>query len=152
MTRAWAIAAAAACMVQAPVPAVERATPTQMVTDFLRAFAAKDLTRVQAYLTDDAGLTMPAAPDAPTVLRGRAAVSAYLGAVFARYARIEIGDVVTTTGADGRTVVVEAKGTYHLADGQAHSVAYVWVVTVAGNRIVTSRTYTLALPPVTAVL
>jgi ketosteroid isomerase-like protein len=133
-------------MVQAPAPAAERAAPTQMVTGFLRAFAAKDVDRVQSYLTDDAVLTMQVAPDAPTVLRGRAAVSAYLGAVFARYARIEIGDVVTTPGADGRTMVVEAKGTYHLADGAAHSVAYVWIVSVAGNRIVASRNYTLALP------
>ena len=138
--------AAMALTQQGPSLAADRKTSAMLVEGFLRAFALEDLAAVQSYLTDDAVLRMQAAPEAPMILRGRAAASAYFGAVFQRYAAIEIADVVMTPGTDGETVVVEAEETYRLLNGDAHSVAYVWVVSVAHGKIAASRNYMLPLP------
>jgi ketosteroid isomerase-like protein len=122
---------------------LEAASPAQTVQRLLNAFAARDVQALVDGSTDTAVLSMPYALEGPKRLEGRAQLTGYFQAVFARYRAISFQDVRLTPAADGKTVFVEAKATYEALDGSQHRMGYVWAVVVEQGRVASSRNYIL---------
>jgi ketosteroid isomerase-like protein len=131
-------------LILAPVAVVAApASGSALVDRLLSDFAAERLQSIESYVADDAVMATPMR------LVGKPQIAAYFTQIFDRYDAITLADIVKTRSSDGRSIVVEATGTYRTPAGESHSVAYVWIVTTRGGKLVSSRNYTIPLPQVT---
>jgi ketosteroid isomerase-like protein len=147
--RVWFVVAA---LVVCGSPAMAQAKAAQaisavsLVDRLLVDFAAQNLASIEGYVADDAVMITQLPMSEPLRLSGKTAIIGYFRTVFDLYDVITISDVIKTRGADGNTIVVEAKGTYKTPQGDAHSVGYVWIVEARRGMLVSSRNYTFPLP------
>jgi ketosteroid isomerase-like protein len=147
--RVWfVVAALVVCghpaMAQAKAP--QAISVVSVVDRLLADFAGQNLASIEGYVADDAVMITQLPMSEPLRLSGKDAIIGYFRTVFDLYDVITISDVVRTRGADGNTIVVEAKGTYKTPQGDTHSVGYVWVVEARRGMLVSSRNYTFPLP------
>jgi ketosteroid isomerase-like protein len=137
-------------LILAPVPvAAAPASGSALVDRLLSDFAAERLQSIESYVADDAVMVTQLPMATPMRLVGKPQIAAYFTQIFDRYDAITLADIVKTRSSDGRSIVVEATGTYRTPAGESHSVAYVWIVTTRGGKLVSSRNYTIPLPQVT---
>jgi ketosteroid isomerase-like protein len=149
--RYYILLLAAAMLLSVPLAPAQAKAPqaistVSVVDRLLVDFAAQNLPSIEGYVADDAVMITQLPMSEPVRLAGKTAIIGYFRTVFDLYDVITISDVIKTRGADGNTIVVEAKGTYKTPQGDAHSVGYVWIVEARRGMLVSSRNYTFPLP------
>lgn len=147
--------AAIAAAVALPLPATAETTPAEVAREFFAAIEARDLDAMLALHAPDAVQTMPfqasgeTADEALPRLDGVEAIGGYWQQASAVLPEAAFVDVLMIEGADGESVVVEARGDMTTADGRPYDNRYVWVLRVEDGRITEVREY---FNPVTAAL
>ena len=121
-------------------------TPAHLVDRLLSDFAAENLSSIERYTASDVTMLTQLPMEQPIRWTGRAQIAAYFRTVFERYDSITSSHVIKTPAADGRTIVVEANGTYRTAQVETHTVGYVWFVRTSHDKIAAYRNYTFPLP------
>ncbi|MEY2882761.1 MAG: hypothetical protein RL490_485 [Pseudomonadota bacterium] len=137
----------AAALLLIASPALAAPGPEPVVRRFLADYQAMRLDAILAASAPDTVMAMPYAPGGRLQLQGAAAIGGYLKQVFAQYRSIVLHDVVLTLAANGADVTVEAIADFTTPAGVRHSVGYVWILTVVGGRITSSRAYLMPLAP-----